>query len=229
MAGGAPELVIPVRLENAKAVAGLHQVGTEGKKAGDQVAQGMGGAGAATKNFGGELAGLMKAQIGLAVIKQAAVAISDQYRDASQHVMQMAKEFQALRRSMQEVATLRGEANTSKFTLAEAEKAQQFNLTPQERQAAQAEFLNFAGAQIGNEQGKKLTGEQAEEFSSRIAVMMKSAGYAPAAGMMLGGSILQQKKGPQNVNALMKEFSTAFNVMEKGQVAIGRGLPRSPS
>ena len=59
--------------------------------------------------------------------------------------------------------------------------------------------------------------------------MMKSAGYSPAAGMNLGGSILQQKTGPQDVDKLMQEFSIAFQVMEKGQVKIERAAPKWPN
>jgi len=55
--------------------------------------------------------------------------------------------------------------------------------------------------------------------------MMKTGGFAPAAGMNLGGAILQQKTGPQNVDKLMQEFSVAFQVMEKGQVDIARAAP----
>ena len=39
-AAGSPELVIPIRLDADKAVAGLAKVSTAGKQAGDQVAGG---------------------------------------------------------------------------------------------------------------------------------------------------------------------------------------------
>ena len=148
-----------------------------------------------------------------------------QIAESNSHVQQLAKSFAELRQSMQEVATLRGVENTSAFTVSEARKAAGSSSHPAERRDAQAEFLNFTGAQVGDEEGKKLTSEQGEDFSSRIAVMMKSAGYKPAAGMRLGGSILQQKTGPQDVDALMKEFGVAFQVMEKGQVSIERAAP----
>jgi hypothetical protein len=220
-----PELVIPVRVDVKGIAAQLGQVAAAGKKAGDQTAQGFAKAKGASEGLGTSLLGLMKAQIGLAAIRQTAQAVASDFKESNEYVMRTAKEFQNLRKTMQEVATLRGVANTNKFTLSEAQAAQASGLTPAERRDAQSAFLNFAGAQIGDEQGKKLNTAQADDFSSRIAVMMKSAGYSPQAGMNLGGAMLQQKTGPQNVDALMKEFGVAFQVMEKGQVPIERAAP----
>ena len=55
----------------------------------------------------------------------------------------MAKEFQGLRKTMQEVATLKGVANENQFTLEEAKKAQAFHLTPTEYRDFQAQFMQL--------------------------------------------------------------------------------------
>ena len=68
----APNLIIPVRMDATKAVAGLAKVGVSGKQAGDAVAggaakakKGLDTAGGGAEKLGSSLAGLMKAQIGL--------------------------------------------------------------------------------------------------------------------------------------------------------------------
>ena len=91
----------------------------------------------------------MKAQISLQAIRATAAAIGSAFNDTAKYVQQMAKEFQGLRKTMQEVATLKGVANENDFTLQEAKKAQEFNLTPQEYRDFQAQFMNYAGARSG--------------------------------------------------------------------------------
>ena len=145
----------------------------------------------------------------------------------------MAKEFQGLRKSMQEVATLKGSGNTNEFTLQEAQKAQQFHLNPQEYRDFQAEFMNYAGAQIGTDEktgkvaeGAKLTAEQGEQYAGRVAELMKGSGVNPAVGAELAGSLLENAKGPQDVDELMKQLSRTFNVLEKGRVPLKQALPQ---
>ena len=72
--------------------------------------------------MGDSMATFIKGQIGLAAIKSTVGEISNQFRATSEYIMASSKEFQNLRKSMQEVATLRGEANSNKFTIEEAEE-----------------------------------------------------------------------------------------------------------
>ena len=122
----APDLIIPLRIDASKAIGGLSAAGT---KAGDAVATGAGkakkgldGAEGGADKFGSSLASLTKAQIGLGLIKQTAAAIGSAFNDTAKYVQEMAKEFQGLRKTMQEVATLKGVGNTNKFTVEEAKK-----------------------------------------------------------------------------------------------------------
>jgi len=208
-----------------KALKALQKIADQGKKTGDDVAGGMKKGEESSKSFGAELGNLMKAQMGLSAIKATAQAIAGEFRETTTYIMQTAKEFQGLRKSMQEVATLKGSPNTNVFTLAEARKAQGFNLTPQEFRDFQAEFQNYAGAQIGGPNGK-LTEDQGEQYAGRVAAMMKASGIAPAVGAELAGSLLEQAKGPQDVEALMKKLGTTFQVLEKGRVPLSRALPQ---
>ena len=227
-----PDLIIPIRMDPAKAITALKTVGAAGKKAGNEIAAGAGkaekglkGAKAGADSFGNSVVGLMKAQISLAAIKVTALAIGGAFDDAAKYVQEIAKDFQALRKTMQEVATLKGSANTNQFTIEKAEKAQKAHPSPTEYQDFQAQFMNYAGFQVGGPNGK-LTEAQGEEYASRVAELMKSSGVDPAVGAELAGSLLQNSKGPQDVNALMQKLGRTFNVLEKGRVSLKQALPQ---
>jgi hypothetical protein len=220
-----PGLEIPLRFNVGKVPADLARVGAAGKKAGDEVDQGMKKAKGGTESFGGSVAGLMRAQMTLGAVKAVGHAIGDEMRRSSDYVKNLADQFARTRTTMQEIATLSGQANTNEFVVKQAQQGNKFGLTPQEQQQAQSTFLNMVGAQVGDEEGKKLSNKQAAEYSSRIGRLMKAAGYAPEQGMELGGTILQQRTGKQDVDSLMQEFSKTFNIAEKGQVAFGRAAP----
>lgn len=230
--GDSQGLVIPVRLDSTRAVAGLERIETSGRrmgaevaKGGDAAASGLGRAAQAAHGVGSELAGLMRAQMSLGAIKAVGGAIATQFDESARYIAAAAKEFAVLRKSMQEVATLKGTANTGQFTLEEARKAQKFNLMPTEFRDFQAEFQNYAGSQIGGPNGK-LTEAQGEDYAGRVAELMKSSGISPAVGAELAGSLLENAKGPQDVDALMKRLSTTFQVLEKGRVPLSRALPQ---
>ena len=55
---------------------------------------------------------------------------------------------------------------------------------------------------------------------------MKGSGIDPRIGAELAGSLLKNKKGAQDVDALIKELSTTFQVLEKGRVPLARALPQ---
>jgi hypothetical protein len=227
-----PALIIPVRMDMDAAIAALKKVGTTteavgaaAKRSGTTTSTAFKGVATAAAGAGTSVGSLIKAQFGMAAVKATAGALTRQFSESSAHIMEMARQFQGLRKSMQEVATLRGSGNTNTFTLDEARKAQKAGLSPQERRDFQAEFLNYAGSQVGGPSGK-LTDEQGEEFGSRVAGLMKQSGVHPAIGAELAGSLLENSKGPQNVDDLMKKFATTFQVLEKGRVRMERALPQ---
>jgi hypothetical protein len=235
-----PDLIIPVRMDVDKAIKQLQKIGSSGKKAGDEVdagakkaKKGLDEAKPAADGFGKSLLDITKAQMGLQAIRATADAIGSAFNDTAEYVRGMAKEFQELRKTMQEVATLKGSPNSNQFTVQEAEKAQKFHLKPQEYRDFQAEFMNYAGAQIGTDEktgkiaeGAKLTTEQGEEYAGRVAELMKGSGVNPAVGAELAGSLLENAKGPQDVEALMKKLGKTFNVLEKGRVPLKQALPQ---
>lgn len=236
----APDLIIPVRMDAAKAIAQLQKISGAGKRAGDDVDAGgkkgrkglqelEDGAGGAAKG----LLGLAKAQMSFSAIKGAATAVGEEFKRAADYVKDLAQDFAVLRKTMQEVATLKGEPNSNQFTVAEAKKAQMYGLNPEQYRDFQAEFMNYAVAQIGTDEttgklaeGAKLTKEQGEDYAGRVAALMKSSGINPAVGAELAGSLLEQSKGPQDPEELMKRLSQIFNVLEKGRVPLARALPQ---
>ena len=166
-------------------------------------------------------------------IKGAAAAVGEEFKRAADYVKHLAEDFAALRKTMQEVATLKGEGNTNEFTVAEAKKAYGFGLNPEENRDFQAEFMNYAGSQIATDEktgevaeGAKLSTKQGEEYAGRVAALMKESGIAPAVGAELAGSLLEQKTGPQDVDKLMAEFSKTFNILEKGRTPLSQALPQ---
>jgi hypothetical protein len=154
------------------------------------------GAEQSAASFNNELTSLIKAQIGLSALHSLASQIGDSLRRTAEEVIHAAEQFQQLREAMQEVAALSEKQTQTSFTLEQVAKGQAAGLKPEEWRRAQETFLNFAGAQVGNQPGAKMTGAQAEAFQARIAAATKSQGFAPELGMEFGGAILQQSKGP---------------------------------
>jgi hypothetical protein len=240
-----PDLIIPIRLDPAGATAGLNALGGAGKKAGDDINAAGKKAASGVKNLDDGAAGakvtllaLGAAQFGLSAIKGAASAIGSEFKRAADHVKSLAEDFATLRRVMQELAALSDQPITDKFVLEQAAVAQKYGMTMQENQAAQEAFKNVAGAQIGDmldkETGKptgevaagaKLTTEQGDELYGRVAQFMKSVGQKPELGMSLVGAQLQQAKGPQDVDKLMRDFVETYSIAQKGPVDVKQMIP----
>jgi hypothetical protein len=223
--GPVPDLVIPVRFDMSKIPGQLQQVGAAGQAAAQKTAQGFKQAQQSVDGTSNSILGLMRAQMALGVVQSVAAGIANEFKKTQESLETMGKAFIDLRHRMQEIAVLSGQQGTTKFTVDQAQAAFQDAMKPQERVEAQSAFLNFAGAMIGQGPNARLTTKQGQEFASRAGVMMKAAGYKPAAAMQLAGAMLQQKQGPQNVDQLMKEFSVMFNIAQPGQVPLERAAP----
>ena len=227
-------------MDPSKATAALATVGAAGKKAGDAVdagarkgRKGLDGLDAGANSAASSLLSLTKAQMGLSALKAAGAAIGDEFKRSADYIKTLANEFADLRKAMQELAALRGEQNNNRFAVKEAQEGQKYGLSPEENRRFQSEFMNFAGSQVGTDKetggvakGAKLTEEQGKEFSGRIAAMMKTVGVDPALGAQLGGAMLQNAKGPQDVEKLMRDFAETFALAQKGPVPLGQMLPQ---
>jgi hypothetical protein len=222
----AEPLIIPVRLNDAAIYSAFNKIGASGKKATKEVKSGFDMIKQGVLGATDSVAGLMKAQMGLSAIKAAGSAIAASFSETSRYIMESAKNFQELRKSYQEFATLSGQANSSKFTIEEAQKGQASHLSPQEWRDFQSEFKNYAGSQIGGKNGK-LTDAQGDEYGSRVAELMKGSGLKNVKiGAEMAGSLLENAQGPQEVEDLIQELTRGFNALEKGRVPLEQALPQ---
>ena len=175
------------------------------------------------------LVALDTAQMAFSMIRSAGQVIGSEFKRTADYVKQMASEFADLRKTMQEVATLSGnpEGNSNEFTTAQAKEAQKYGLKASEYRDFQAEFLNYADSQVGDTtKGAKLTEEQGQQYTGRVAALMKESGVNPAIGAELAGSLLENAQGPQDVDKLMEQLSRTFTVLEKGRVPLDCALPQ---
>jgi len=244
MSGNVPDLIIPIRMDPSKATAALAKVSAAGKKAGDDVdagakkaKQGLDDMSGGAEAAGAAMLGLSAAQFGLSVVHTAAAAVGEEFKRAADYVKKLAEDFAGLRKTMGELAALTGVPNSNKFTVEQAKRGQKYGMTPEENRQAQEVFKNYAGVNVGDEldaagqptgragKGAKLTEAQGEEFSGRIALMMKSVGQKPSLGLELGGAMLQQAKGPQDVDKLMKDFQETYAISQKGPVDVKEMIP----
>jgi hypothetical protein len=243
MPGDIPDLVIPIRMDPSKATAALKQVGTAGKKAGDDVEEGAKKGRKAVDDLGnsGESAAealvrLGKAQIGMQLISTVGAAISSEFKRAADYCKNLAMEFAELRQMMQQVAALKGQQNTNEFTVSEAKKAAAASLTPQEWRSFQEQFQSFGGAYLEGDQarfkdrmigGKQVSaGEQAEQYQQQIAEFAKARGIPANEIAQLGGALLQFSEGPQTTEGLMSRLGKVYKTLERAPTPVSQLMPQ---
>lgn len=161
----------------------------------------------------------------LGTAKAVLSTIVSQLNSAADFTKETAKNFIELRKSMQQVAALKDKSNDAKFTLEEVEKAKAASLTPDEWRNFQEEFQSFAGAQLEGPD-RKLDDKQAEEFQQRVSKFIKSEGIAPQLGAELGGTLLENSKGPQNVDNLMDRYGKTYETLKKSRTPVAQLLPQ---
>ncbi len=226
-----PDLVIPVRFDVDKAIAQLGKMGLAGKQAGSDVKKGMEDGKKGADTFRDSVAGLMKAQMSLAAAKQVAQAIGDEFHRAADRVQTMAKEFTALRQAMQQVAALKGESNSNKFTLNEVKSAAAARLMPQEWKSFQEQFQSYGGAYLEGDQARfkdnasGSAGQQAQKYQQQIAEFAKARGISADEAAQLGGGLLQFSEGPQTTEGLISRFGKVFRAPELSATPVSHLLP----
>ncbi len=209
-----PELVIPIRLDPAKAVSGLQKVSTAGKQAGDDVAGGMKGAQSATQNLGSEMSNLARAQVVLSALKDVAQGIGESFKKTAEEVMQSAKAFQQLREAMQSIAALKSVTNTNEFTLEEIQKAEGANVKPEEWKEAKGALLARASRYIGDTPESKITSDEADKAQKKLAEFAKQRGIHQKDMAGFTGGILQFQKGKTNAEDLVSRVGKNYAALE---------------
>ncbi len=206
MAEGAPDVVIPIRLDNAKALRALDQleqrggqsaegvqkemgkaesaverVGQEGQKAGGKIKQGMDEGGQGVNTVTTAVADLIKTQIGLSAIERAGAAMGTEFKRAADYVRTLAKDFSDLRQTMQQVAALSGQQNSNEFAVEQVEKATKAALTPEEWRGFQEQFQSYGGAYIEGDQSRFVPRQESEDdYQKRVAANAKKWHFSDA-------------------------------------------------
>jgi hypothetical protein len=241
MAGTVPDLIIPIRMDPSKATAALQKVGAEGKKAGNEVAKGaakaeagLKGAANAAGEFSRQAVAMHGMQLASSAVSAAVSAMSSEFKAAVDYITNIAKQFVELRQAMQQVAALKGQANTNEFTVAEAQKAAQAGLTPQEWRQFQEQFQSYGGAYIEGSQsrfmkevgGQKVADtEAAEKYQAQIAAFAKARGIAPNEIAQLGGALLQFEGGPTTPEAMMAKLGSVYKTLERAPIPVAELMP----
>jgi hypothetical protein len=235
----APELILPLRLDDGKALEQLRNLSVAGTAATDQVMHGIQTAPGATRNLakettrtagtaanlGTEIGGLVKAQLTLAAVKQVASAFADSMNQAAERAAQMSKDFVQLQKSMQGIACLAEEKHIDKFTLEEAQKAGAANATPEEFVGLRKSFLAKASLYIGEGPSSKLSAADAEEVQRTAAQYASQKGISQQEmGGFIGG-LLAQEKGPTTAEAFKKKIGAVFSALEASSTKVVQLLP----
>ena len=224
-AGAVDDLVIPVRIDASGAVDGLHQVGRAGQKAGDDVDAGMDKGKKGAHAMGSELADLVKAQIGLGAIKQAASEIGAAFKETSEYIGKTTQEFQQFRQSLVSTASLSGNGATNKFAEQEIDRAQRAHVTPEEMRTFRESFLAKASTYVGNGPQSKMTEEDAGKFQEYLSEYAKQKGVSQQEMAGFAGGLLAQQKGPTTLEEMKTRVGKSFATLEASSAPVSHLLP----
>jgi hypothetical protein len=227
-----PDLVIPMRLDNAPALRGLFGLEERGEAAGEAVAKGAKKGQAGMASLGETVVAIGKSLLSLQLIEQVGQAVGDQFKKAADHVKQLALEFKDLRQALQQVAALTGKENSNQFTVEQVEAATRASLSPEEWKGFQEQFQSYGGAYLEGDQarfvdrGNVTAARQAEEYQQKIAEFAKARGINANEAAQLGGGLLQFSEGPQTTKDLMSRYGKVFKTLERAPTPVSQLLPQ---
>lgn len=211
---GTPELVIPIRLDPAKAASALRQLGTAGRQAGDSVAEGAGKADKAVANVGSSALGAVKAMSGMAVAGSVFSAITARAKETSDYVQKVAADFIALQKTMQSIMAITNQPNTNQATAEEARKGAAANRTPAQWTAFRTAFMAKASNYVGEKPSAVLNTKEAEELQADMAEFAAAKGATDQEMADLVGGILAQEKGPTTAKKIKERIGKAWAQLE---------------
>ena len=178
MPGGAkPDLVIPLRFDGEEALRLLRKLQQDGRKAGEDTAEGLDKATKSSMSLGDHLMTFVSHQ-GLQVLQSVAQGMSKSFEETSNHIKQIGEQFIQLRETMRGIQALQGKAPTDAATAEQiklSEKAQ--ILSPQEFATAQEAFLQYGSGYV-SKPGQPGTGRI--EQSTVDEILPELMGYAKA-------------------------------------------------
>jgi len=213
------ELISPVRFDYKNAAQELKKVEQGGQQVGDTTTKGFQGAFHGPKSLGSEIRNLIHSRAGLGAVNPVAGAASDQFQQTLDYIKGASKEFTELH----QVASLKAQGNTSKFSLAAVHEATASGPSPEEWHRAREEFESRAGARLKGSQGG-LSQQQLQTYQEQIAEFAEARGIAPAEAMAMGGSLLRFSDGPQDVNQLLDRYGKVFQTLERAPSPVSQLL-----
>ena len=208
-------------MDGKAAKQGLDEVAGAGKKAGDDIYGAFKKAGKGAEEAKESTAGMMMEMLkaegvskGLELIGGVGEAIGETMEKAAEHAKELALEFMAIQKQMQEIAAMTGKKPTTEFTAEEIKKAAAVGVTPQEWMATRKAFSAQAQAFIGKTPGAKMTEEEAEAFQGDIAAFAKAKAVDPGTLGEMAGGMLAQEKGPVTAKEMSAKLGKVYGTLE---------------
>lgn len=233
------ELKIKLSLDNTPADRSLDEFGQKADRATGRAADGMkqvdrasrgaaGGVKSMGKAFGSanqEIAGLIKAQMGLGAIKNIAAGIASEMEKAAENVGRVSREWQQFRKSLQGVSSLEGKSNSNAFAAEEVNRAERARVTPKEAQQFREAFLSKASLYVGEGPAAKMSSTDADELQSKLMEYAASKGIGQQEMADFAGGLLAQQKGKISGKDMMARVGRTFATLEASSAPVAHLLP----
>lgn len=233
------ELRVKLSLDKTEADKGLDAFERKASKATDRARDGMGrfakstgeaskeveGLGSSIGRAGGELATLIKAQMGLGAIKGIAQAIGSEWNRIADEIGKASREWQQFRQSLQGIAALEGKGNTNAFAASEVDRAERARVTPQEARQFREAFLAKASLYVGEGANAKLSSKDADELQVALMEYAKDKGVSQEEMAGFAGGLLAQEKGKTSAAAMKEKAGKVFATLEASSAPVAHLLP----
>ena len=126
---------------------------------------------------------------------------------------------------MNAVASLSGKKNTTAFAMAEIDRAEKANVTPEEAKQFSEAYLSKASLYVGDGPNAKLSQKDSNEFTSALMEYAKQKGVSQQEMAGFAGGLLAQQKGPTNATEMKTRAGKVFATLEASSAEVGHLLP----
>jgi len=246
-----PDLVIPIRLDDAGAIRSLANVGQKGTEAGDAVAKagevatdaldkiyegfnrfskGAQKSKEESHGLGAEFGEILKAGMELVAVEAVLEGLAEAARKTAEYVQKQAEKFVELREEAAKLAALQGKVASDQFTAQQAGEAKAAGLPPSVYVEAQVEAQRQIGplaegpfAKLKAEPGKKPE-DAMREMATHFAQFGEPLKLPPDLLSGLASSVLRYAKEPMTVKQVEDVVGKTYSTLKKAGVAPERML-----
>ncbi len=223
---GTPALVIPIQMDGAEALAELAKLKDALKKLGQDGQEGTEKTSSGIKGIASSLKDLAVGYAQFTSLKAITDAVAGSFKQTSEYVQSITKEFVELRGQMQQIAALTNRTNEGKFTVEQSKAAAKASLTPQEWIKFQEQFQSYAGAYLEGDQ-RKLSDKDAEKYQQAVAEFAKARGISPSEAAQAAGGVLQFAEGPISADEALARFGRGYKTLERAPTPVPQLLPQT--